>query len=647
MAVKSKQKAAVATAIPVTGVRGKRVSVQGIEAKVEDIVLHSEAKAGAKLNVELGGGIVGAELSRTIEGASTLTLTVYDPKQKILQAAIMRRRFNCRIGPHLWFTLVGVKKQGKTVVLTFEDREVSWLRELKGPKKAYRDQVTRAEFFLMLLKDVKKGKGKIEFYCPQLHKKQDIKSDKDLKQESSNKNPEDNKKQSERQPGLGQNDLDEVTFKGVKANIGQIHISDIVLDTGMSMGVSFKLLVCSIMTITQESNATDLAIASGPNGEGYGPFSQTAAWRSAGYPGGVHGDVAECARGFFQVAKKVEKSNPNMAKGPLCQEVQHAGAGELYSQWEDEATKTVEAYLGGASPGSEFSSEVTKRYPFQVDKNQDYWDWMGEAAEEVQWRRFMVAGKLYYISEPDLLKSQVRMLVTPQSQGVENVDFDYTMGKKVIEATITCWAKDWSAPPGTVVKFKGYGPLDGKKKEKFKGRFIVATINSDLFTDYVTVTVKKAMRPLPEPAPETETRTQQVPGGAGGASTDDLENVNIPNSSPGPPAWGGAKAVFMQFVHPFMEQHGLQPGSEKEQGHSPTGDHDPEGQPSGYATDYPTYNGEKIARALAEAMGNNHWSANSYDSFIITVDGFKFQVQILWGSGIEHGDHVHVGMHRV
>lgn len=631
-----KQKAAVATNIPATGVRQKSVSVQGLEAKIEDVTLHSGAKKGAKLHLELGGSILAAELTRTIEGASTLSFSVYDPRGVVMTAAILRRRFDCRIA-NLWFRLVGIKKTGKIVSLVFEDREVSWLRELEGPKKAYRDQVTRAEFFLMLLKDVKEGK--IKFYCPMLHKLQPIKSEKDPKKSSDN--PEDNSKQAARQPGLSKADVDDITVKGNKADLGQIHNLDVVLDTGMSLGMPYKVLWAGVVTGIVESELRNLS-ASSSDLDSHGVFQQrpSQGWTSST-------DVAVQSEEFYKRAEKVYKDNPNIKVGNLAQEVQRSAIPERYAEYAGEAKKNLDTYLGGASPGSDISAEVTKRYPFQVDKNQDYWDWMGESAEEVQWRRFMVSGKLYYISETDLLKSQVRMLVTPETQGIENVDFDYTMGKKVIEATITCWAKDWAAPPGTVVKFKGYGPLDGVKGQKFQGRYIVSTITNNLFTDYVTITVKKAMRPLPEPAPETETRTLQVPGGEGDAGGSDLAGVNIQNASPGSPAWGGAKAVFMQFVHPFMEKHGLSPGGEKEQGHSPTGDHDPEGQPSGYATDYPTYNGEATAKALAESMGNNSWSANSYTSFTITVDGYKFSVQILWGSGIDHGDHVHVGMHRI
>ena len=62
------------------------------------------------------------------------------------------------------------------------------------------------------------------------------------------------------------------------------------------------------------------------------------------------------------------------------------------------------------------------------------------------------------------------------------------------------------------------------------------------------------------------------------------------------------------------------------------------------ARDFPTVSGEDDARALARAMGNRSWVPNSFNSFNITVGGHGFRVQILWGSRIGHGDHVHVGI---
>jgi hypothetical protein len=63
------------------------------------------------------------------------------------------------------------------------------------------------------------------------------------------------------------------------------------------------------------------------------------------------------------------------------------------------------------------------------------------------------------------------------------------------------------------------------------------------------------------------------------------------------------------------------------------------------ARDFPTFAGEDDAQALAKAMGNNSWQPNSFTGFSVSAGGgHGFRVQILWGAGIKHGDHVHVGI---
>ncbi len=123
------------------------------------------------------------------------------------------------------------------------------------------------------------------------------------------------------------------------------------------------------------------------------------------------------------------------------------------------------------------------------------------------------------------------------------------------------------------------------------------------------------------------------------------------NSSAGTPHYGGAADVMNQFVKPFMVgKHGLPVGSEKRTpadnariGGSPTSDHLTT-QALTFATDFPTWSGEAAARDLAKKLDWDSWSANSFGSFDSKVDGHTYRFQILWGSAIDHGDHIHVGI---
>ena len=113
--------------------------------------------------------------------------------------------------------------------------------------------------------------------------------------------------------------------------------------------------------------------------------------------------------------------------------------------------------------------------------------------------------------------------------------------------------------------------------------------------------------------------------------------------------WGGGQSVFAQAITPFMRKRGLKPGSNKRgviPGSSTASDHYV-GNRDAYAVDYPTFKGEDDARALARRLGIKGWQPNTYQSFEVRVDGERFRAQILWGAGIDHADHVHVGLKRI
>ncbi|HSK15009.1 MAG TPA: hypothetical protein VK915_02470 [Gaiellaceae bacterium] len=116
------------------------------------------------------------------------------------------------------------------------------------------------------------------------------------------------------------------------------------------------------------------------------------------------------------------------------------------------------------------------------------------------------------------------------------------------------------------------------------------------------------------------------------------------------PHWGGSGDVMADFVEPFLVKRGLPLGSGKRTpaenariGGSPTSDHLTTHSTTA-ARDFPTFQGEDDAGALAKAMGCETWQPNSFDSFTFSAGGQTFRAQVLWGSSIKHGDHVHVGI---
>jgi hypothetical protein len=143
------------------------------------------------LDVSVADAITGGELERTMEGASTLTLTLHDPHRALLRNPDLARAIDMTFGGY-WWRLVKVSKSGDALTLTFEDRDVAYLRQHAKPRKAFRNKVTRAEFIRQLVREVgqrpaKKGRKptwntkRITFVCPELTKVQPIGNAEDTK----------------------------------------------------------------------------------------------------------------------------------------------------------------------------------------------------------------------------------------------------------------------------------------------------------------------------------------------------------------------------------------------------------------------------------------------------------------------------------
>jgi hypothetical protein len=301
----------------------------------------------------------------------------------------------------------------------------------------------------------------------------------------------------------------------------------------------------------------------------------------------------------------------------------------------------------GAEPAGGTETRV-QPYEFSrgsADKKETSWECMGRLADEVQWRRFVRGGELWYVSEKWLAAQQPAYRISEVSAGVVDLSFDFETRSEATQATLRCQARRYSILPGDIVELVDEGPADGA--------WLVNAMRRSVFSQIVEVTLRRAQAKLPEPAPQvekvsvgsSEVSLATAGGGSdGGTPTGELANVRLDGR------WGGAQAVFEQFVTPFMSRQGLKAGSQKRSatgsiGSSSTSDHHVS-QSNAYATDYPTYSGGGPAAALAAAMPGSGFAANTYNTGSISAGGARFRCQILWGSRVQHGDHVHVGLRR-
>lgn len=467
--------------------------------------------------------IVDGSIERTIEGASTLSITVSDDDRSLLNSGMLSSKLDVQLDG-LWFRLAGLDKTDNELVLTFEDREVAILREYSGWKIARRAKVTRAEFVLNLIHEVKEFK--IPVVIPELHVIQPIErysgditgTDASLAKtggivSDANTYPTNNQTKLFTSQELRTKSL---TVKGEVATETQIKNAEIIIGTaagiiGPNNPNKRKLLVIAIMTAITETKIInnpggDNAHGGGTN-DSAGVFQQTITWGSYQQ----RTDVASATKAFIIPAIAEEAANPNEPYWAVCANVQRPREDlrEEYNKWRIEAERFVNAYgevgnvsdanlmlqnTTGGNTGTNYAfwrGTIEDRHGNKIRKPENTWSCIQRLADDVDWRGFFVAGTFYFISEEDLFKQKPIATITEYSDGINKMDGNYDRNKKSGTITVEAEIGKWAAPPGSVMVVKEFGV--------WNGRWLVNDFRRSLFNDTATITLKKPRPMLPEP----------------------------------------------------------------------------------------------------------------------------------------------------
>ena len=447
--------------------------------RIQDIVLPKFRGTG----LDLAERIVGGEIERTIDGASVLTLVIDDADRALIRSGRLNRTADVRLDG-LWFLLIGLRKTGNRLELEFEDRDIAVMRTYTSYRQARRSKLTRAQFARRLVREVRERE--IPFISPELRIRQPIARE--------SERLTDGEREDERDYGFG-NAAGEAagwTVKGSPPSRIQVRNAERVLDVGRSLGARRKVMITSMMVVIQESNLINVPAGQGDL-DSVGLFQQrpSQGWPATGVP---ETDAAE----FFRRAIAADERSPGLQLWALAQEVQRSAFPRAYNDWLTEGQDIVEEYGAGDDVGEDV--ERTIPYVFtrgQPGEPEDTWTALGRLAEEVGWRRFMVAGACYFMSDQELLRSSPRATISEDSDGVNSIDCDYEHGTRHGHVTVKANLRRWGAPPGSVLKIRELGPLNGK--------WLVESIRHGLFTDEGTVELIRPEPRLPEPAPEVET----------------------------------------------------------------------------------------------------------------------------------------------
>lgn len=509
-----------------------------------------------KASLQVIEAVVDANVTRTIEGASTVVISVFDRDRELLNSGRLGKNTDIKIDG-LWFRFVSFRKNGDYLDLTFEDREVAVMRTYKKHIVVARKSVSRARFIKRMVNEVKEFK--IPFVCPEIDKLPEIRGI------TSNTAPYDpnlkGQQQYARNPGFapwtqpggpGDAFTADLTVNRLPMNAVQQENTDRVLQVGASRGAARSVLVAAVIVINEESHATNLSYSS--DGLSAGLFQQI--FYPHKYWWGTKEQVMDIewsANQFYDRAIAAYQKNPSIQPEYIALEGQVAGNQEgriipIWKRFREEAERTVSHWgfpLGAASSGVGAKSTIEERRAQEAANNQtstpsdsasfvtaetggmsldleqdasDHqfqrgimtildgqtklklehtWECSGRLAEEINWRRFMVSGSFYLMSEPYLFRSRPIMKINEDSDGVMAIDGEYTVGANNATISVTCHISRWAAPPGSMIYIYRMGPLSG--------RWLVSEISRNLFTTEATISLKKPRPILPEPILDQET----------------------------------------------------------------------------------------------------------------------------------------------
>ena len=154
-------------------VKVKVPQLSTVRRPAADLDVSNLTLQGKALSAKLKQAVTDGSIEQTIQGASTLTLTVADWAHGLLRSQLLTGAVTLTFDG-LNFTMVKISNQDTSITLTFEETAVNLLRQYSKPRKANRANTTRAQFVRSLVQEV--TQARIPFQCPEINKKQPVAS---------------------------------------------------------------------------------------------------------------------------------------------------------------------------------------------------------------------------------------------------------------------------------------------------------------------------------------------------------------------------------------------------------------------------------------------------------------------------------------
>lgn len=464
-------------------------TLHGGDLAVKEFILDTVQKGAPDIDVT--ESIIAGEILLTMEGAPQVTVTVHDQARKIIKSGAFwdedgeLRAADVKLDG-LWWRLIKIQKQGDDLVFAFEDRNVTWLRGKRGPRKiGARSKVTRAQAVLVLVRAVQQKR--ILWTIPELKKKQPIAKTTPGERKRAAKESDD-----DRSPGFDH----KIKIDGVSK--GQLENIQVFMREADRLNAPELAVQAGICAGFGESNWSKAAVD-------HIYHTHKGVFQSDQIP---PNDLQAQSHHFLVGGRSFKaggaigaaKAHPNWTPGQIALyvEISDASGASFYDKFLPRAKRIIEAWGGGTGSIAE-QDEYYKQYVFEVEKDETYWDAIQRMAQEVNWRAFFSGGRFYYMSEQRLYGSRARYRISERDAGVTNIDFDQDYRKKIATARVECRLDRWQAPPGTVVVVEGLNSTGSD-------RWLVESVRRNLFSPDAEINLKRPMRKRKEPRSQTATR---------------------------------------------------------------------------------------------------------------------------------------------
>lgn len=589
-----------------------------------------------KQSIDIRELVLSADFEEAIDATPTFSMTIYDPEWELLNSGALEHAIDIHVGKRRWYRLDDIDVSDDQITLTFITRNAAYLMLHNKRRHWSRAHHTRAEFVQMLVKSVKKTK--IKFYCPELHKKQPIAKGQQAEVDIDTPSKRDEK----RDHGLPDHGI---KVAGHEADSEQLSNLESVLNVGQDLNATPRDLIIAVATVTQEAKARRGAT----NGQFVGLFQQSSRY---GWP--ATRDPKKDAPAFFAKEIPFRKSHSGLTNGEIAQQVQGAIGGPINAtyahdvqQWVEEATDTVNEFLGGDMRTHGTTETYRAKYEFDSDpdeKGENYLAAIYRLGEDVNWRAYWVRDVLHFSDEERLFKGRARARIVRHQNGVETVRFGWAQHRKLNQMTITVRMDKWFCPVGTVAIFGSFGAAGGNAPHEggpARGRWLVNNIQRSVFSDLATVTLTKPITKKKEPAADLKTRSVgddgKIVGDIEGTPKDVIDNAVLPL----------ARRILK---NPSLTAEAVEQANAR---HGPTvsgGRSDHQGPPeTAWAADMsngtsPTPEMDRLAKELAEAF-DIPWNGSGLVNK--QTEQYRFQLIYRTNAGGNHYNHVHFGVKLV